>query len=71
MFYKIKKYIIVPGRAGTAGRGSGPSTARFSCRAGPGINKRVVLRADPLGTTHLDIYTATIFLCAISRWTDL
>jgi hypothetical protein len=46
----------VPGRAGTAGRDSGPSTARFSYRAGPGTIKRAVLRAGPLGTAHLAIY---------------
>jgi hypothetical protein len=56
MFYKIKKYIIVPGRAGTAGRDSGPSTARFSYRARPGTIKRAVLRAGPLDTAHLAIY---------------
>jgi hypothetical protein len=56
MFYKIKKNIIVPGRAGTAGRDSGPSTARLSCRARPGTIKRAVLRAGPLSTAHLAIY---------------
>jgi hypothetical protein len=49
----------VSGRAGTAGRDSGPSTARFSYRAGPGTIKRVVLRAGPLGTAHLAIYIST------------
>jgi hypothetical protein len=44
----------VSGRAGTAGRAS---TARFSCRARPGTIKRAVLRAGPLGTTHLAIYS--------------
>jgi hypothetical protein len=57
MFYKIKKNIIVPGRAGTAGRDSGPSTARLSCRARPGTIKRAVLRAGPLSTAHLAIYS--------------
>jgi hypothetical protein len=52
----------VPGRAGTAGRDSGPSTARFLYRAGPGTIKRAVLQASPLGMTHLTIYTYT-FLC--------
>ena len=47
----------MPGRAGTTGRGSGPSTARFSCRARPGTIKRAVLRAGPLGTAHLAIYS--------------
>jgi hypothetical protein len=47
----------VPGRAGTAGRDSGPSTTRFSYRAGPGTIKRAVLRAGPLGTAHLAIYS--------------
>jgi hypothetical protein len=50
----------VPGRAGTAGRDSSPSTARFSYRAGPGTIKRAVLRAGPLGTAHLAIYTSAI-----------
>lgn len=35
MLYKIKKYRIVPDRAGSAGRDSDPNTARLSCRAGP------------------------------------
>jgi hypothetical protein len=30
-FYKIKKYIIVSGRASTTGRGYNPSTTRRSC----------------------------------------
>lgn len=47
----------MPGRASTAGRDSGPSTARFSYRAGPGTIKRAVLRAGPLGTAHLAIYS--------------
>ena len=47
----------MPGRAGTAGRGSGPSTARFSCRARPDTIKRTVLQAGPLGTAHLAIYS--------------
>jgi hypothetical protein len=55
MFHKINIYNR--GRAGTAGRGSGPSTTRFSCRARPDTIKRAVLRAGPLGTTHLAIYT--------------
>jgi hypothetical protein len=55
MFYKIKN-IIVPGRAGTAGRGSGPSTTRLSCRARPGTIKWAVLRVGPSSTTHLAIY---------------
>jgi hypothetical protein len=46
----------VLGRAGTAGRDSGPSTARFSYRAGPGTIKRAVLRAGPLDMAHLAIY---------------
>jgi hypothetical protein len=40
MFYKIKIYIIEPGRAGTAGRGSGPSKARFLCRGRAGTAGR-------------------------------
>jgi hypothetical protein len=47
----------VPGRPGTAGRGSGPSTARLSCRARHGTIKWAVLRAGPSSTTHLAIYT--------------
>jgi hypothetical protein len=58
MFYKIKKNIIVPGWAGTTGRDSSPSTARLSFRARPGTIKRAVLRAGPLSTAHLAIYTA-------------
>jgi hypothetical protein len=56
MIYKIKN-IIVPGRADTAGRDNGPSTARLSCRGRPGTIKRVVVRAGPSSTAHLAIYT--------------
>jgi hypothetical protein len=70
MFYKIKKYIIEPGRAGTAGRGSGPSKARFLCRGRAGTagrgngpsTARFLCRARP-GTIkqavlwHLAIYS--------------
>jgi hypothetical protein len=53
----------VPGRAGTTGRDSGPSTARLSFRARPGTIKRAVLRAGPLSTAHLAIYTEMNRLC--------
>jgi hypothetical protein len=39
-----------------AGRGSGPRTTRFSCWARLDTIKRVVLRAGPLGMTHLALY---------------
>jgi hypothetical protein len=48
----------VPGRAGTAGRDSGPSTARFLYRAGPDTIKRALLRVGPLGTANLAIYNS-------------
>jgi hypothetical protein len=65
MFYKIKKYIIVPGRTGTADRDSGPSTAQLSCRARPGTIKRVVLRTGPSSPAHLAIYTRAPALCCL------
>jgi hypothetical protein len=46
MFYKIKIY-------NRAGPGPQSETA---AQARPGTIKRVVLRANPLGTTHLAIY---------------
>jgi hypothetical protein len=46
----------VPGRAGTAGRGSGPSTARLSWRGRHGTIKWAVLRTGPSSTAHLAIY---------------
>ncbi|PWZ54718.1 hypothetical protein Zm00014a_036648 [Zea mays] len=44
-------------RASTMARGYGPSTARRSCRVGPGTIKWVMPRVGSPDTAHLAIYT--------------
>jgi hypothetical protein len=67
----------VSGRASTAGRGYGPSTAWHSCRVGPGTIKQVVSRAgspdtyDPFGHLYLRTIMMILALVATTSFTIL